>query len=42
MIEEKLKSLGIVLPPTPAPLATYVPYVISGNLLFLSGQGPKT
>jgi enamine deaminase RidA (YjgF/YER057c/UK114 family) len=42
MVEEKLMSLGIVLPPTPAPLATYVPFVISGSLLFLSGQGPRT
>ena len=41
MIEEKLRSLAIVLPPTPAPLANYGPYVISGNLLFLAGQGPK-
>jgi enamine deaminase RidA (YjgF/YER057c/UK114 family) len=37
----KLKSLGIVLPPLSVPLANYVPFVISGNLLFLSGQGPK-
>ena len=41
MIEEKLESLGIVLPPTPAPLANYVPFAITGNLLFLAGQGPK-
>ncbi len=42
MIETKLQSLNLVLPPTPVPLANYVPWVISGNLLFLSGQGPKT
>lgn len=41
MIEERLEGLGILLPPAPAPLANYVPFVISGNLLFLSGQGPK-
>jgi enamine deaminase RidA (YjgF/YER057c/UK114 family) len=42
MIKAKLKSLGIVLPPAPAPMANYVSHVISGNLLFLSGQGPRT
>lgn len=42
MISAKLQSLGIVLPPAPAPVANYVPYVISGNLLFLAGQGPRT
>ena len=41
VIQGKLKSLGIVLPPVPVPLANYVPFVIAGNLLFLSGQGPK-
>ena len=38
----KLESLGIILPPLPVPLGNYVPFVITGNLLFLSGQGPKT
>jgi len=41
-IESKLASLGIVLPPISLPQANYVPFVISGNLLYLSGQGPKT
>jgi enamine deaminase RidA (YjgF/YER057c/UK114 family) len=41
VLRGKLKSLGIVLPPVPVPLANYVPFVIAGNLLFLSGQGPK-
>lgn len=40
-IEERLSSLGIVLPPTPTPLANYVPFTIAGELLFLSGQGPR-
>ena len=39
--EEKLCSLGLVLPPAPQPVATYVPYRLAGNLLFLSGQGPR-
>jgi enamine deaminase RidA (YjgF/YER057c/UK114 family) len=35
---EKLAALGITLPAVPAPIASYVPAVRSGNLLFLSGQ----
>jgi enamine deaminase RidA (YjgF/YER057c/UK114 family) len=41
-IDERLSSLGIALPAVPAPMANYVPAVRSGNLLFLSGQGPRT
>jgi enamine deaminase RidA (YjgF/YER057c/UK114 family) len=37
-IEARLEDLGIVLPTAPAPAANYVPYVLSGNLLFISGQ----
>lgn len=39
-VEAKLKSLGITLPPIREPMANYVPFVIAGKLLFLSGQGP--
>lgn len=39
-IDGRLKELGIVLPQAAAPAANYVPYVISGNLLYLSGQLP--
>lgn len=39
-IEERLKELGITLPPAPQPLGAYVPCVRSGNLLFLSGILP--
>ena len=39
--EQKLAALGLTLPAVPAPLANYVPYRWEGNLLFLSGQGPK-
>lgn len=39
-IEVRLTELGIVLPQAAAPAANYVPYVISGNLLYLSGQLP--
>ncbi len=40
LIEEKIKSLGIVLPSVPEPVANYVPAVITGNLLYTSGLGP--
>ena len=31
----------ITLPPTPKPMANYVTYAITGDLLFLAGQGPR-
>ena len=37
-IEDRLKELDIVLPTPPAPVASYVPYVVSGNHVFISGQ----
>lgn len=37
-IDHKLAELGIILPEPVAPVANYVPYVISGNLVFISGQ----
>ena len=37
-IENRLSELGIVLPEPVAPVANYVPYVISGNQVFISGQ----
>jgi enamine deaminase RidA (YjgF/YER057c/UK114 family) len=39
--EEKLTALGLTLPQAPVPVANYVPYRWAGNLLYLSGQGPK-
>ena len=39
-IEENLKKLNVVLPEPASPVATYVPYNIVDNLLFISGQGP--
>ena len=40
-IADTLKSLGIELPPAPAPAANYVPFVKEGNLLFVAGQVPR-
>lgn len=37
-IEEKLTALGIELPEPSAPVANYVSYVRSGNLVFIAGQ----
>lgn len=37
-IETKLAEMGIVLPDAPAPKANYVPFVLSGNMLYVSGQ----
>ncbi|WP_293854672.1 RidA family protein [uncultured Alsobacter sp.] len=39
--EEKIVQLGLALPPSPSPLANYVPYRLVGNVLYLSGQGPR-
>jgi enamine deaminase RidA (YjgF/YER057c/UK114 family) len=38
--EEKLKELGIELPPAPKPLGSYIPAVRAGNLVFISGMLP--
>lgn len=37
-IDARLSELGITLPEAPAPAANYVPYVRTGNLVFVSGQ----
>lgn len=36
--EARLEALGITLPAAMAPVANYVPFVITGNQLFISGQ----
>ncbi|MCM2293162.1 RidA family protein [Allorhizobium sp. BGMRC 0089] len=40
-ISERLAALGIVLPPAPQPIANFVTHVREGNLIYLSGQGPR-
>jgi enamine deaminase RidA (YjgF/YER057c/UK114 family) len=37
-IDARLKELNITLPAPPAPVASYVPYVVTGNMVFISGQ----
>jgi enamine deaminase RidA (YjgF/YER057c/UK114 family) len=39
-IDDKLKKLGISLTDIPKPLGSYVPFVRSGNLIFMSGVLP--
>ena len=39
--EQRLKERGIVLPEAPTPVANYVPSVRTGDLVFVSGQGPR-
>src|ERR1700728_2130209 len=39
-IEAKLAELGVVLPSPMQPVANYVPYVVAGDLVFISGQLP--
>ena len=39
-ISDRMNELGIELPRAPAPVGAYVPYVISGSLMFISGQVP--
>lgn len=37
-IEQRLSELGIELPQAAAPVANYVPYMITGDLVYISGQ----
>ena len=39
--EAKLAAMGLILPEVPKPLGTFVPFKISGNTLYLSGEGPR-
>ena len=40
-VQDKLKELGITLPAISAPAAAYVPFVRTGNLVFVSGHIAK-
>ena len=39
-IDKRLAELGIILPEAAKPVANYVPWVRTGNLVYISGQGP--
>ena len=39
--EQKLNSLGLSLPELPKPVANYVSFKRAGDMLYLSGQGPR-
>jgi enamine deaminase RidA (YjgF/YER057c/UK114 family) len=39
-IEARLRELGITLPAPAAPVANYIPYNVTGNLVVVSGQIP--
>jgi len=40
-VEARLAELGLVLPAAPNPVANYVPFLVAGNLLVISGQISK-
>lgn len=37
---ERIKELGLVLPPVPAPAGLYKPVLVVDHFLYISGQGP--
>jgi len=39
-VEDRLAELGLTLPPVAAPVAAYIPAVVTGSLVFTSGQLP--
>jgi enamine deaminase RidA (YjgF/YER057c/UK114 family) len=39
--EQKLAQLGLTLPDVPKPVANYVPFKRDGQVIYLSGQGPR-
>jgi len=40
-IEQKIIELGYTLPEVPQPAGSYVPFVVTGNLLYTAGQSPR-
>ncbi len=40
-VEDKLARMGLVLPPPAPPAGNYIGAVLVGNLLFVSGHGPR-
>ena len=40
--EQKLAELGLTLPQLPKPIGNYVPFKRAGDIIYLSGQGPRS
>jgi len=40
-IEARLAELGLTLPEAGAPIANYVPFTVSGKIIYVSGQVPR-
>lgn len=40
-VETRLSALGLSLPSAPAPAANYVPFCLSGGVLYIAGQIPR-
>lgn len=40
MAEQRLAELALELPPAPAPVGVYKPFLLVGNLAYVSGHGP--
>ncbi len=40
-IDERLAAAGVELPPPPGAMGAYVPAVVAGSLVFVSGQLPR-
>ncbi len=38
--EQRFSQLGLKLPPAPAPMGVYKPFLVTGNYLYVSGHGP--
>lgn len=38
--EQRFSALGLSLPPAPLPIGVYKPFLIVGNLVYVSGHGP--
>lgn len=38
--DQRFSKLGLTLPPAPAPIGVYKPWLITGNYLYVSGHGP--
>ncbi|MCV9387596.1 RidA family protein [Reichenbachiella ulvae] len=39
-LKDRIEELGLELPPAPPPGGVYVPLVVTGNMLYVSGHGP--